>query len=327
MAINISKVKFEYMYTIGNQAVPPAEGFSGPVDVAIADNDELYVACSYYEYPPARKFVIKCNMEEDYLNYFGSYGDKDGQFMWPNSVAIDAQGNLYLSDEWLDRISVYDADGNFLRKIGDSGSGSGQIHKPAGLDIDSDGFLWVVDSGNHRIQKFTTDGEVVSSFGGLGVEEGQFNTPWGIKIGSDNNVYVADWRNNRVQKLDKEGNFLMSVGDSEGGGKLTRPSGVAVDGDGFIYAVDWGGQEVVKVYDPAGKHIDNIIGDCEGYTKWAQTRMDSDPEGMAAQRAEVSDFTIERVFFQPTNIEIDSEGRILIVDCGRHRIQIYKKQY
>ncbi len=315
------------MYTIGNQAVPPAEGFSGPVDVAIADNDELYVACSYYEYPPARKFVIKCNMEEDYLNYFGSYGDKDGQFMWPNSVAIDAQGNLYLSDEWLDRISVYDADGNFLRKIGDSGSGSGQIHKPAGLDIDSDGFLWVVDSGNHRIQKFTTDGEVVSSFGGLGVEEGQFNTPWGIKIGSDNNVYVADWRNNRVQKLDKEGNFLMSVGDSEGGGKLTRPSGVAVDGDGFIYAVDWGGQEVVKVYDPAGKHIDNIIGDCEGYTKWAQTRMDSDPEGMAAQRAEVSDFTIERVFFQPTNIEIDSEGRILIVDCGRHRIQIYKKQY
>ena len=327
MAINISKVKFEYMYTIGNQAVPPAEGFSGPVDVAIADNDELYVACSYYEYPPARKFVIKCNMEEDYLNYFGSYGDKDGQFMWPNSVAIDAQGNLYLSDEWLDRISVYDADGNFLRKIGDSGSGSGQIHKPAGLDIDSDGFLWVVDSGNHRIQKFTTDGEVVSSFGGLGVEEGQFNTPWGIKIGSDNNVYVADWRNNRVQKLDKEGNFLMSVGDSEGDGKLTRPSGVAVDGDGFIYAVDWGGQEVVKVYDPAGKHIDNIIGDCEGYTKWAQTRMDSDPEGMAAQRAEVSDFTIERVFFQPTNIEIDSEGRILIGDCGRHRIQIYKKQY
>jgi len=327
VTINISKVKFEYMYTIGNQAVPPAEGFSGPVDVAIADNDELYVACSYYEYPPARKFVIKCNMEEDYLNYFGSYGDKDGQFMWPNSVAIDAQGNLYLSDEWLDRISVYDADGNFLRKIGDSGSGSGQIHKPAGLDIDSDGFLWVVDSGNHRIQKFTTDGEVVSSFGGLGVEEGQFNTPWGIKIGSDNNVYVADWRNNRVQKLDKEGNFLMSVGDSEGDGKLTRPSGVAVDGDGFIYAVDWGGQEVVKVYDPAGKHIDNIIGDCEGYTKWAQTRMDSDPEGMAAQRAEVSDFTIERVFFQPTNIEIDSEGRILIVDCGRHRIQIYKKQY
>ena len=315
------------MYTIGNQAVPPAEGFSGPVDVAIADNDELYVACSYYEYPPARKFVIKCNMEEDYLNYFGSYGDKDGQFMWPNSVAIDAQGNLYLSDEWLDRISVYDADGNFLRKIGDSGSGSGQIHKPAGLDIDSDGFLWVVDSGNHRIQKFTTDGEVVSSFGGLGVEEGQFNTPWGIKIGSDNNVYVADWRNNRVQKLDKEGNFLMSVGDSEGDGKLTRPSGVAVDGDGFIYAVDWGGQEVVKVYDPAGKHIDNIIGDCEGYTKWAQTRMDSDPEGMAAQRAEVSDFTIERVCFQPTNIEIDSEGRILIVDCGRHRIQIYKKEY
>ena len=326
MAVNISKVKFEYIYTIGNQAVPPAEGFSGPVDVAIADNDELYVACSYYEYPPARKFIIKCNMNEDYINYFGSYGEKDGQFMWPNSLAVDSAGLLYLSDEWLDRITVFDADGNFIKKIGISGSGVGEIHKPAGLDIDADGFLWVVDSGNHRIQKLTTDGELINSFGEVGEKEGQFNIPWGIKIGKDNNVYVADWRNGRVQKLDKEGNFLMSVGDNEGDGKLTRPSGVAIDEDGFIYVVDWG-EEVVKVYNPAGEYVDSIVGDCHGYSKWAETRMASDPEGMAAQRAEVSDFTIERVFFQPTNIEIDSEGRILIVDCGRHRIQVYEKKY
>ena len=297
MAVNISKVKFEYIYTIGNQAVPPAEGFSGPVDVAIADNDELYVACSYYEYPPARKFIIKCNMNEDYINYFGSYGEKDGQFMWPNSLAVDSAGLLYLSDEWLDRITVFDADGNFIKKIGISGSGVGEIHKPAGLDIDADGFLWVVDSGNHRIQKLTTDGELINSFGEFGEKEGQFNIPWGIKIGKDNNVYVADWRNGRVQKLDKEGNFLMSVGDNEGDGN------------------------------PAGEYVDSIVGDCHGYSKWAETRMASDPEGMAAQRAEVSDFTIERVFFQPTNIEIDSEGRILIVDCGRHRIQVYEKKY
>jgi hypothetical protein len=46
---------------------------------------------------------------------------------------------------------------------------------------------------------------------------------------------------------------------------------------------------------------------------------------MAKQRAEVSDFTIERVFFQPTGIEVDEQGRILVVDTGRHRIQIYEK--
>ena len=118
----------------------------------------------------------------------------------------------------------------------------------------------------------------------------------------------------------------MSVGEKEGDGKLTRPSGVAIDEDGFIYVVDWG-QEIVKVYNPAGEYVDSIVGDCHGYSKWAETRMASDPEGMAAQRAEVSDFTIERIFFQPTNIEIDSEGRILIVDCGRHRIQVYEKKY
>lgn len=325
MAVNLSKVQFEYLYTIGNQAVPPAEGFSGPVDVAIAANDELYVACSYYEYPPARKFIIKCNMTEDYLNYFGSYGEKDGQFMWPNSLTIDSQGLIYLSDEWLDRISVFDADGSFINKIGISGSNQGEFDKPAGLDIDAEGFLWVVDSGNHRIQKFTTDGDFVSGFGAYGTGEGQFNMPWGIKVANDGNVYVADWRNNRVQKLDQQGKFLMSFGEEDGEGKLNRPSGVAVDQEGLVYVVDWG-TEVVKVYEATGKYIDTIIGDCDGYTKWAETRMASDPEGMSLQRAAVSDFTIERIFFQPTNIEIDSNGRILIVDCGRHRIQIYQKK-
>jgi hypothetical protein len=54
--------------------------------------------------------------------------------------------------------------------------------------------------------------------------------------------------------------------------------------------------------------------------------MASDPESMAAQRAIVTDFTVERVFYQPTGIEVDAENRIYVVDTGRHRIQIYQKE-
>ena len=117
----------------------------------------------------------------------------------------------------------------------------------------------------------------------------------------------------------------MQVGKGgDGEGELQRPSGVAVDREGYVYVVDWG-HEIVQVYDPEGHFAARLIGDCPGFSKWAVARMASNPENMAAQRAVVTDFTIERIFFNPTSIEIDDDNRILIVDCGRHRIQIYEK--
>ena len=316
---------YKYSYTIGNQATPPAHGFSGPVDVALGKDGLLYVACSYYEYTPSWKFVVKCNMDEDYLTHFGKYGEEDGQFTWPNSIAVDQQGNVYVTDEWQQHISVFDADGIFLKKWGTQGEDDGKWNRPAGIAFDADDNLLVVDSLNSRVQKFTSDGHFISKFGGTGSGEGQFNTPWGINTDRQGNIYVADWRNDRIQKFSAEGQFLMQVGHGgEGEGELRRPSGVAVDADGYVYVVDWG-HDRVNVYNPEGQYVTKFIGDCHGYSKWAQARMNSDPEGMSKQRAEVSDFTIERVFFQPTGIEVDEQGRILVVDTGRHRIQIYEK--
>ena len=316
---------YKYSYTIGNQATPPAPGFAGPVDVALGKNGLLYVVCNYYEYAPSRKFVVKCNMDQDYLAHFGSYGEGEGQFTWPNSIAVDREGRVYLTDEWQSRIVVFDGDGKSLAKWGIEGQGDGEWDRPAGICFDADDNLLVVDSLNHRVQKFSKDGRFISKFGGPGAGEGQFNTPWGINVDRQGNIYVADWRNDRVQKFTADGQFLMSIGRSgDGEGEFNRPSGVAVDSDGYIYVVDWG-HDRVEVFDPQGRYVTRFIGDCHGYSKWAQARMDSDPEGMSAERAVIKDFTIERVFFQPTGIEVDDQDRILIVDTGRHRIQIYEK--
>jgi hypothetical protein len=88
--------------------------------------------------------------------------------------------------------------------------------------------------------------------------------------------------------------------------------------------VDWG-HDQVQVFDPEGRFITRFIGDCPGYSKWAKARMASNPESMAEQRALVKDFRPERMFFHPTGIEVDHESRIIVVDCGRHRLQIYQK--
>jgi hypothetical protein len=80
-------------------------------------------------------------LNEEYIREFGEYGEGDGQFTWPSSIALDAQGNVYISDEWLNRISIFDKDGKFLGKWGKAGSGDGEINRPSGLAI-SNGRLW-----------------------------------------------------------------------------------------------------------------------------------------------------------------------------------------
>ena len=316
---------FTYSHTIGNQGTPPAHGFSAPVDVALGPDGLLYVICNYYEYPPTTKFIVKCNVEEDYLGAFGSYGTGEGQFTWPNSIAVDRSGDVFLTDEWLHQISVFDNDGNFLRRWGAEGDGDGQWNRPAGIAFDPDDNILVVDSFNNRVQRFTSAGEFLGKWGGPGQGEGQFDTPWGINLDSEGNVYVADWRNDRIQKFSSDGQFMLQVGRSgDADGELRRPSGVAVDRDGFIYVVDWG-HDRVQVFNAQGEFVTKFLGDCPGYSKWATARMASNPESMAEQRAEVKSFLPEQVFFHPTGIEVDDENRIFVVDTGRHRIQIYQK--
>ena len=81
-------------------------------------------------------FTSRCaTLNEEYIREFGSYGEGDGEFIWPNSIALDDQGNVYISDEWLNRISIFDKDGKFLSKWGKAGSGDGELNRPSGLAI------------------------------------------------------------------------------------------------------------------------------------------------------------------------------------------------
>lgn len=316
---------FQYSHTIGNQGTPPMPGFTAPTAVALGQGGVLYVVSDYYEFNPMGKFVVKCTIDEGYFGAFGSYGTGEGQLTWPNSLAVDKEGNVYLSDEWLQQISVFDPDGKFQHRWGTEGKGDGQWNRPAGLAFDHADNLLVVDSLNHRIQRFSKEGQFLDQWGGPGSDEGQFNMPWGITVDSQVNVYVADWRNDRIQKFTPDGRFLMAIGRAgDADGEFNRPSGVAVDLGGYIYVVDWGNDRV-QVFDPEGRFVTKFLGDCHGYSRWAEERMASNPENMKEQRAMVQDLTPERRFFQPTGIVVDAQGRVIITDTGRHRIQIYQK--
>jgi DNA-binding beta-propeller fold protein YncE len=262
---------------------------------------------------------------EEFVADFSRPGDGPGELIWPAGIALDSQERVYVTDEWLNRISVFDKDGNFLRQWGAAGSDEGEFDGPSGIAIDPQDVLYIVDSRNHRVQKFTKEGLFLTTWGSLGSGEGQFNAPWGITIDQQGHVYVADHKNHRVQKFTADGKFVSQFGRyGTGKGQLNRPSGVAVDPDGDIYVCDWANHRV-QVFDPDGKIVTSLHGDAQELSKWAKMTLAASPDAMKRRR-EVRSLEREWRFSFPTAVVFDAKhGRVIVSDTQRNRLQIYNK--
>ena len=321
----VSTPLMEYVKTIGNAAAPSQIGFRNPVDVALGPGDVMYVLSHAAENNASSKRVAKCTIEhEDFLAEFGSFGSEPGQFTWPNSLATDRQSNLYVTDEWLNRVTVFDPEGNYMSHWGEAGAEPAQLNRPAGIAFDPEDNLFLVDSLNHRVQIFTQNGEFLNQWGSPGPGVGRLDTPWGICLDHSGMVYVADWRNDRIQKFAPSGQFLASFGETGSGvGQFNRPSGVAVDGDGYIYVADWGNDRV-QVFDDKGKCVAELLGDAT-MSKWGEARLSSNPENMLGQRQQVRSLDPEKQFVQPASVKIDRTGQLIVADSARHRLQIYRR--
>jgi len=90
----------------------------------------------------------------DVLTVFGQAGDAPGNMPRTKGIAVDAVGDIWISDALLDQIALYDREGRYLMSIGRRGSGQGELNFPAGLAADKNGRVAVADSLNRRIQVF-----------------------------------------------------------------------------------------------------------------------------------------------------------------------------
>ncbi|PKB70710.1 MAG: hypothetical protein BZY87_09305 [SAR202 cluster bacterium Io17-Chloro-G6] len=332
MTTQVLGVSLQYSHSIGRGEFS-GPGFRNPVSIARGADDSMYVVNRSYEYRPDGKRVTICTVDEEYIGEFArgvhtagvtDIVTEDGSLIWPTSVTLDSSGNAYIADEWLNRISIFTKDGEWIGKWGTEGSGDGEIRRPSGMVFDADDNLLVVDSQNNRVQKFTKDGAFISSFGSQGSGDGQFNLPWGIDVDADGNIYVADWRNDRIQKFGKDGKFLMKIG-SPGSepGELNRPTGVAVDRTGMIYVADWG-NERLQMFDPAGQFVTLTTGDGT-ISKWGKDKLDANSE-MWKEREIAQGIEREKDFWGPVAVTVDDEDRVFVVESCRNRIQVYRRQ-
>ena len=313
---------FHYDRTIGRGEYS-GPGFRNHVDLALGPDGRIYVLNRCWEYRPDGVRVTMLNIHEEYIGQFSQFGEGDGDLYWPTSIALDSSQNVYIADEWLNRISIFDKDGSFLDKWGVAGSGDGEIKMPAGIRFDKEDNMYLVDSGNNRVQKFTKDGKFLAKWGEAGTGEGQFNLPWGLTIDKMGDIYVADWRNDRIQKFTADGRYLAEFGSSGSRiGEFNRPTGVAVDKDGDIYVADWRNDRV-QVLTPDGRHITTFTGNA-GISKWGAEKLNANPD-MLRMRGLLRDFTEELRLWRPKAIAIDGEGRVIILDGCRDRLQVYQK--
>ncbi len=97
-----------------------------------------------------------------------------GDFALPTHVAVDKDGQVYVTDTLNNRVEIFDADGNFISEFGKSGDGPGHFARPKGIALDSDGHIWVTDEIQSRVQVFDKVGRLLLYLGEQGWYPGQF---------------------------------------------------------------------------------------------------------------------------------------------------------
>ena len=131
------------------------------------------------------------------------FGFTDG-LNFPNGIAVDSNGNVYVADSNNGRLIAFDSTGARLGVV-PRGAGAGDLGMPRGVAIDGKGRVHVVDAVGHLVQIYRAiqAGDVsplyLTSFGREGILDGAFEFPNGIAVDARGRVYVADWNNDRIQ--------------------------------------------------------------------------------------------------------------------------------
>ena len=140
----------------------------------------------------------------------------EGDFAAPTNVAVDADGNVYVTDTLNSRVEIFDAEGHFISTFGKAGDGPGYFFRPKGIAVDSDGHIWVADQYQDRVQVYNREGQLLTYIGdGHANGPGQFKALVGVAIDKQNRVFTTEQYPGRMQ-------MFRYITDAEADAEKTR---------------------------------------------------------------------------------------------------------
>lgn len=248
-------------------------------------------------------------------------------------VATDANGNLYIADQYNNRIRKISVSTHKISTIaGNNGTGyngdnipadSAKLNTPVAVAVDDSGNVYIADKLNNRIRKVTAATGLISTIAGTGVagyngdgihaDSAKIYFPSGVALDASRNVYIADQYNSRIRKITVSTGMISTIAGTDSAGyngdgiladsaRLGLPSGIAVDGTGNLYIADQGNNRIRKV-DAITNIINTIIGSgSQGYNG----------DGIDALTADL---------YYPHSIALNPSGDIFLSDFNNGRIR------
>ena len=253
----------------------PTAQFFGPHGLAVDGNGNVYVADTGSH--TIRK-VTPAGVVTTLAGSPGNPGHTDGtgsaaRFGFPQGVAVDRSGNVYVADTLNDIIRMITPAGavtTLAGTAGDSGSADGtgpaaQFALPTDVAVDGSDNVYVADSGNNTIRMITSAGVVTTLAGLAGINSGsadgtgsaaRFSNPTGVTLDGSGNLYVTDNSNNTIRMVTSAGVVTTLAGTAgvtgyaDGTGpaaKFNDPIGVTVDGSANVYVADTNNHSIRKI--------------------------------------------------------------------------------
>ena len=203
--------------------LPPNQHFGEVVGIAMNSKRHVFV----FTRTGVRSTVHGASASQLFeFDAAGSYLREIGKdlygFSFAHTVRIDAQDNIWATDEGTNMVIRFNPAGKVTMVLGrreeavesapaptpgvEPRAGWGTFNRPADVAWDQAGNLFVADGyGNSRVVKIDKDGRWVKTWGSRGSEPGKFNILHTIASDRQGNIYVGDRTNRRIQVFDPDG--------------------------------------------------------------------------------------------------------------------------
>ena len=307
--------------TLGDNGPATSAQLNSPSGVAVDSAGNLYIADSgNNRIREVSNYMIHTVAGNGTAGFNGDNGPAtSAQLSFPNGVAVDSAGNLYIADT--NNSCVREVSNGMITTVAGNGTFSGDNHPatgaqllfPWGVAVDSTGSLYIADVDNHRIRKVS--GGVIATVAGSGsygfsgdsgaATSAQLDLPMGVAVDSAGSLYIADHGNNRIRKVSSGVIATVAGGGSSLGdngpatsAQLNAPQGIAVDSAGNLFLADSGNQRIRKV---SSGVITTVAGG-------GSSLGDNGPATSAQLNA-------------PQGVAVDSDGNLYIADSLNYRVR------